>query len=81
MRKQTIYFPIRSDTNQPVPPQKQARFLKFWILKTRDSTIRVVKTKELISCAITAQLICVLLSHMKIDGFLVQRLILSDICI
>ena len=31
MRKPTIWFLTRSDTNQPVQSQKQARGLKFWI--------------------------------------------------
>ena len=28
--KPTMWFPSRSDTNQPVQLQKQARSLKFW---------------------------------------------------
>ena len=31
VRKPTMWFPNRSDTNQPVQLQKQARSLKFWI--------------------------------------------------
>ena len=31
MRKPTLWFPNRSDTNQAVQSQKQARSLKFWI--------------------------------------------------
>ena len=44
-------FPTRSDTNRAVQPQKLAKGWKF--------RIYVAKTKELISCAVTAQLICV----------------------
>ena len=36
-----------------------ARGLKFGFRKQRDCTIYVAKTKALISCAVTAQLICV----------------------
>ena len=31
MRKPTLWVSDRSDTNQPVESQKQARSLKFWI--------------------------------------------------
>ena len=34
--KPTMWFPNRSDTNQPVQLQKQARSLKFWILKVEE---------------------------------------------
>ena len=45
--------PTRSDTNQDVQSQKQARNLKFHIKeKERDCTICVAKTKALISCAV-----------------------------
>ena len=43
----SLGFPSRSDTNRHVQSQKQA------------STILGEKTKALISCAVTAQLICV----------------------
>ena len=50
MRKST-----RSDTNRAVHSQKMARGLRFKSLEVlRDSTIYVVKTKALISCAVTA---------------------------
>ena len=65
MRKPTIWVPTRSDTNRAVQSQKQARSLKFRIKEEErlyypccDCTIRVAKTKVLISCAVTAQLIC-----------------------
>ena len=49
---------IMSDTNQAVQSQKQARSLKFQIKKKRDCTIRVAKTKALISFTVSAKLIC-----------------------
>ena len=58
MRKPTMWFSNRSDTNWAVQPQKQARSLKFWIFKKKDCTSRVAKTKALISFAVTAKLIC-----------------------
>ena len=36
VRKPTIWVPTRSDTNQPVQSQKQARSLKFWIEKEEE---------------------------------------------
>ena len=53
----SLGFLTGSDTNQAVQPQKMARGLKF--RKKRDCTIRVAKTKALISFAVTAKLICV----------------------
>ena len=58
MGKPTMWFSNRSDTNRPVQAQKKARSLKFRIKKKRDRTIRVAKTKALISFAVTAKLIC-----------------------
>ena len=58
MRKPTIWVQTRSDTNQPAQSQKQARSLQFLIYEEEGCTIRVAKTKALISCAVTAQLIC-----------------------
>ena len=55
MNKQTMSFPNRSDTNRSVQLQKQARSLKFW----KNCTIRVAKTKAMISFAVTPKLICV----------------------
>ena len=50
-------FSTRSDTNRPVQSQKiEAR--NFGFKKKRDCSIHVAKTKLLVSCAITAQLIC-----------------------
>ena len=43
-------------------------------VKKRDCTIRVAKTKALISCAVTAQLICAFVFALQKSGFLVTRL-------
>ena len=52
MRKPTMWFPKMSDTNWAVQAHKMARGWK------RNCTIRVAKTKVLISFAVTAKLIC-----------------------
>ena len=54
VEKSTMWFPNRSDTNRPVQAQEIAR---DW--KLSNCTIRVAKTKALISFAVTAKLICV----------------------
>ena len=46
-----LLFPTRSDTNRAVQPQKMVRGVKF-------RRINVEKTKVLISCVVTLQLIC-----------------------
>ena len=51
-------FQTRSDTNRAVHSQKMAKGLKFQI-KQEEGSYCVVKTKALISCTVTAQLICV----------------------
>ena len=48
MRK-LMWFSNRSDTNRPV----QLEDLDFRFKKKRDCTIRLAKTKALISCAVT----------------------------
>ena len=58
MRKPTFWFQTWFDTNRAAQPQKMARDLKFGFRKKRDCTIRVGKTKALISFAVTAKLIC-----------------------
>ena len=67
--KQTMWFPNRSDTNRAVQAQERARSLK------RNCTIRVAKTKALISFAVTAKLICAFVfAYMQIAGFPMWRL-------
>ena len=56
--RRSFGFPTRSDTNQPVHLWKMARSLKFELSRKRNCTIRVVKTKVMVSCVVTAQLIC-----------------------
>ena len=45
-------------TQTAVQPQKMTRGLNFRLSKLRDCIIYVSKTKTLISCAVTTQLIC-----------------------
>ena len=52
--KPTMWFPHRSDTNRPEQSQKRARSLKF----RSYCTIRVAKTKALISFAVTHLRLC-----------------------
>ena len=47
-----------SDTNRAVQSKKMVRGLRFVFKKKGDCTIRVAKTKALISFAVTAKLIC-----------------------
>ena len=49
MRKPTIWFLNRSDTNRAVQALKMARGWKFWIKKVDELTIGVAKAKALIS--------------------------------
>ena len=53
--KQTMWFPNRPDTNRPVQSQKMAiETGNFGFRKKRNCSIRVAKTKALISFAVTA---------------------------
>ena len=58
VRKPTIWVLTRSYTNQPVQSHKQTRKRNSRFRKERYCSISKAKTKALISCAITAQLIC-----------------------
>ena len=51
-------FQTRSDTNQAVQSQKQARSLNVWILEEGSCSICAAITKALISFTVTAKLIC-----------------------
>ena len=52
-------FPAISDINQGVRPMKMALDLIFSVVMRKlDCTIHEAKTKMLISCLVTAQLIC-----------------------
>ena len=57
MRKPTMWFPTRSDTNRAAQSQKKTRSLNFEFKKKRNCTTRVAKIKALISFAVTAKLI------------------------
>ena len=70
-RKPVFGVPARSNTNQTVQPQKMARGLKFWNY-VEDGLCYVAKTKEqLISCAVTMQLICAFVFAYAKAGFLI----------
>ena len=58
MRKPTKKFLNRSDTNRAVQAQKMDRGWNFGFRKKRNCTIRVAKTKALISFAVTVKPIC-----------------------
>ena len=60
MRKPTFWFRTWSDTNQAVQPHKIARDLKFQILEVEGLYYLCSENKALISFAVTAKLICVL---------------------
>ena len=64
---QSLGFPTRSDTNQPVQSQKQAR--NFGFKKKRNCTIRVAKTKAQISFTVTAKQICAFVFAQAIISF------------
>ena len=55
--KPTMWFPNRSNTNQAVQSQK-IEAGTFGFRKRSNCTMRVAKTKALISFAVTAKLIC-----------------------
>ena len=59
----------RSDTAKLY---KHRRWLESGHVEELYCTICVAKTKELISCAVTAQLICAFFSHMQSVGFLMR---------
>ena len=68
-------FPTRFDTNRPVQSQKQARGLKFRLKVEEELYYLCGKRKVLISCAATAQLICVFVfAYAKKYGFLLMQL-------
>ena len=56
MRKPTMLFPNKSNTNQAVQAKKMTIFRK-----KRNCSIRIAKAKVLISFAVTVKLICAFL--------------------
>ena len=67
MRKLTVWFLNRSDTNWSVPSQKMARSLKFWIKKVEELHYPCSENKG-------ADQQSSLFSHMQMVGFLMMRL-------
>ena len=51
-------FPTRFATNWAVQSQKMARSLKFWIKEEEGLYYPSCENKGVISCAVTAKLIC-----------------------
>ena len=68
VRKPTMWFPNTSYTNQAVQPQKQIRS-RVEIADLCRPTIRVAKTKALISFAVTAKLVCAFVCICKLLVF------------
>ena len=66
-------FPTRSGINRAAQPPKMARGLKFWIQKVEELPYEA-KTKALISCVVTVQLICAFVFAYAKTGFLMIRL-------
>ena len=74
MRKTTMWFQNRPDTNRAVLAQKMVG--NFGFRKKRNCTIHVVKTKAPIGITVTAKLrTAPLISHMQIVDFLITQLI------
>ena len=74
MRKPTMRFPNRSDTNQAVQSQKQARSLKLWIYEEEELYYPCSENKGADQFAVTAKLICVFVfAKMQIVGFLMRQ--------
>ena len=55
---QVVRKPVFGVQTQTVQPQKMVRGLKFWIYQVEELYYLVVKTKAMISWAVTVQLIC-----------------------
>ena len=58
MRKPTIWFMNRSDTNRAVQVQKMARYWKFWILKIKELYCPCSENKGTDQLRVTVKLIC-----------------------
>ena len=73
MRNRSSGFPTRFNTSH----RRWLKASNFGFRKQRDCPIHVAKTKVLISCTVTAQLICVFVFAYARAGFLITRLKLS----
>ena len=73
MRKPTMWFPNRSNTNQSVESKKMARSLKFWTLKEEELYYLCSENKgaDQLRSACEADL---RLSHMQNVAFLMRLL-------
>ena len=74
-RNRSSGFSTRSDTNRAVQLQMIGRCLKFRILEEEGLYYLCSKKKALISCAVTAQLICGFVFAYAKAGFLMTCLI------
>ena len=81
MRKPAFWFPTWSHTNQAVQPQKMARGLKFRIEEVEGLYYMYLcsENKSLMSCAVTAQLICAFVFAYAKNCFFMTRLIFYDV--
>ena len=52
IRKPTTWFLSRPDTKRAIQTLKMNRGLKFWIYKVQETSIRVAKTKAIVSSAV-----------------------------
>ena len=77
-REPVIRVSDRVFTTRTVQPQKLARgYRNLKYRNKRDCNISVAKTKKLISCTVTAQLICMFFVHTQKAGFLMTWLIIG----
>ena len=74
-RKQVFGFPASSDKDRPKQSRKNDRSFKFWTEEKEELHYQCSQNKELISCALTSQLICAFVfAYMQKSGFLMTRL-------
>ena len=73
LENRSLWFLTRTYTNQFEQSQKMPGSFKF--NKKRDCTIRIAKTKVMISCADTAQLICAFVFTQAKSIFLMMLLL------
>ena len=75
IRRRSLVFPTRSDTNRTIHSHTKDRLLRFWIQVDRNCTIQVTKRKAMISFAATAanSLFKPLILYKRKSDFLVTR--------
>ena len=69
------WFMSRSDSNQLYSHRRRLAAGNFGFKKNRNCTIRVAKTKALISIAVTAKLICTFVFAYAKCGFFLTQLV------